>query len=538
MPSLEENDAHAPSVGEAPDRVLPKWRELKARTRAAPDYMCKLATASFIMLAAATAASMPSCDPLVPAFAFISNVDCLDGAFANYDDADESCLLNAFTASCALHGLALVATTELGDVSIPRSYSQALASKHATYWREAIAKEIGGLLKLETWEPILAGDLPSGANIMFCHYVFTVKRLRNGSIEKFKARLVANGNTQKFGVDFDQVFSTVVKSCTIRLILIVAAQRDYNLTTVDIRQAYLQAELTDDLYMRMPQGLPHKDEKGRPLVCKLKRSLYGLKQAGRLWGTLFANFLVDWGFTRSTIDTCLFVYESDGKVLWCAIYVDDGLLADNNSALRDKFVSDLGKRFPTEDKGDLEWLLGVAVDRDRKARTITLSQKLYVSDLLSKYADYVSEHTRSYDTPLPESAVLSPTDSPKVGSPEHAAMQARRVVYMQIVGSLLWLANMTALEIIYPASQLARFLDNPGEIHFTYAVRVLIYLRDHSERGLHCAPNASRGFETFVDSSWGVEFSCSGALYMFHGCPFHWFSKTQRSVTLSSHVFG
>ena len=176
----------------------------------------------------------------------------------------------------------------------------------------------------------------------------------------------------------------------------------------------------------------------------------------------------------------------------------------------------------------------MAIDRDRAARTITMSQKLYVSDLLSKYAEFVDGNSRSYDTPLPEGAILSSDDSPKVGSPEHAAMAARRVIYMQLVGSFQWLANMSAIEIMYAASQLARFLDNPGEVHYSYAIRVLIYLRDHSERGLLYAPNASRGFETFVDSSWSVMFSCSGAMYLYHGCVFHWFSKTQKSVTLSS----
>ena len=540
MPSLEGNDTRVPGHDDPSSRHY--VRVHPARNRKPPVYphSAKLAcTAGFIMLAAATSVCQPSCDPIVPAFAFVSNVDCLDSVFTNFQGSpdnrdDDDCLLNAFTAACSSHALAITSTNELGDVSIPRSYSQALASKLKEYWQAAITKELDGLLALKTWDDMLLDDLPSGANLMFCHFVFTVKRLRNGSIEKFKARLVANGNTQKFGVDFDQVFSTVVRASTIRLMLIVAAQRDYNLTTVDIRQAYLQAELNEDLYMRMPQGLPSKDGKNRPLICKLKRSLYGLKQAGRLWGALFSDYLVSWGFTRSTIDTCLFVYKSDGKVLWCAIYVDDGLLADNDSELRDKFVKDLGKRFPTEDKGNLEWLLGVAVDRDRTKRTITLSQKLYVSDILSKYTEYVGEHTRSYDTPLPESAVLSSDDSPKVGSPEHAAMQARRVVYMQLVGSFLWLANMTALDIIYAASQLARFLDNPGELHFSYAIRVLIYLRDHSEHGLHYAPNGARGFETFVDSSWLTSFSCSGGLYMFYGCPFHWFSKTQRSITLSS----
>ena len=179
---------------------------------------------------------------------------------------------------------------------------------------------------------------------MNCHYVFTVKRKADGSIEKFKARLVADGNTQKFGVDFDRIFSTVVKVTTIRLVLIIAAACGYNLTSIDIRQAYLQAELKEDLYMRPPPDVRPFDSQRRPLVCKLRRSLYGLKQAGREWGMLFAAFLINWGFKRSTIDHCLYTYVLGSSILWCLIYVDDGLLCDNSPELRDRFVAALSKR--------------------------------------------------------------------------------------------------------------------------------------------------------------------------------------------------
>ena len=175
-------------------------------------------------------------------------------------------------------------------------------------WKDAITKELAGLVALRTWSVVLCSSMPPGANILHCHYVFDVKRKSNRAVEKFKARLVADGNTQKFGIDFDRIFSTVVKSSTIRLVLIVAAARDYNLSQIDIRQAYLQAELNEDIYMRVPPGIPAFDEKGRPMVCKLNRTLYGLKQAGREWGMLFSAFLVSWGFVRSTIDTLSLIH--------------------------------------------------------------------------------------------------------------------------------------------------------------------------------------------------------------------------------------
>ena len=364
-----------------------------------------------------------------------------------------------------------------------------------------------------------------------------VKRKADGSIEKFKARLVADGNTQKYGVDFDRVFATVVKTSTIRLVLVIAAQRDYNLTSTDIRQAYMQAELNEDIFMQPPPGVWPFDKDGNSLVCKLRRSLYGLKQAGREWAVLFTSFLIEWGMTRSVIDTCLYTYTrpSDGAILWVLIYVDDALLCDSSSGLRESFVADLSQRFPTEDKGELSWILNVAITRDRPARTLTLSQSLYVTDLLGKFGHLIEPSlSRSFDCPMDEGFVIDPSESPQFGSPEYEAMAQRRAIYMSLVGGFLWLANMTYYFLAYAAGQLARVLTNPGESHYKAALRVLIYLRDNGEFSLVFSPNGDRGLDTYVDSNWAVRFSCSGCLIFYHGALFHWFSKMQKSVSLSS----
>ena len=164
-----------------------------------------------------------------------------------------------------------------------------------------------------------------------------------------KCRLVANGNTQRHGVDFDRIFSTVVRISTIRLVLAIAAARDYNLTSIDIKQAYLQADLQEDLYMSMPPGLAGKDSDGNRLIVKLRKSLYGLKQAGREWGQLLTSFLVDYGFTRSSIDVCMYTYHSGSSFIWLLIWVDDAVIVDNASALRSAFVKALDARFPLTD---------------------------------------------------------------------------------------------------------------------------------------------------------------------------------------------
>ena len=485
--------------------------------------------------------------PPRPAFAFESNASDISPLFFPYDsELPEGNL--AHVAERAAAAFSVTLTVDMGSVTIPKSYRQAINGPHAPYWKESIAKELGGLIALHTWDLLRADSMPDGANIMHCHFVFAVKRKSDGSIEKFKARLVADGNTQKEGIDFDRIFATVVKTSTIRLLLIIAAAHDYNLSSIDIRQAYLQAELTGDLFMRCPPGVWPFDSQHRPMVCKLRRSLYGLKQAGREWALLFASFLLTWPtwwptsstparMQRSTIDSCLFTFFDPDSIsfLAIAVYVDDALIVDNDPTLRDRFVHDLSERFPTEDKGPLVWILNVAIERDRSARSLTLSQSLYVSDLLTKHGHWAGMAvSHDVDCPLEEGTTLSSVDQPTIDSPEYDDMAPRREAYMSIVGGLLWLANMTMPHLAYPASQLSRFLTNPGPSHFAACIRVLVYLRSVPNQVLRFTPNATRLLDTFVDSNWATKFSCSGSLVFFYGCLFHWFSKMQHSVSLSS----
>ena len=282
--------------------------------------------------------------------AFANHNHSVDAAFLDFaSTGSEDSVLHACEIAAHVFSVSIVSTTDLGDIPLPRGYKQAMTGPWADYWKDAIARELAGLMGLHTWDLVLAskGDdgephMPAASNLMHCHYVLTVKRQSDGSVEKFKATLVADGNTQQYGVDFHNVFATVVKSSTIRLVLVVAAANDYNLTQIDIRQAYLQAEVTEDLFMRVPPGTPAFDARGRPLVCKLRRFLYGLKQAGREWGMLFSAFLVSWGFVQSTIDTCLFTYTKGKLILWILVYVDDCVILDNEPSLRSRFVTDLG----------------------------------------------------------------------------------------------------------------------------------------------------------------------------------------------------
>ena len=250
--------------------------------------------------------------------------------------------------------------------------------------------------------------------------------------------------------------------------------------------------------MRDPPGVSHHTSAGEPRICELRRSLYGLRQAGREWAKLLSNFILKWSFTRSAIDVCLFIYNSRSSILWLLVYVDDILICDNCAKLRARFVDALSQRFPVEDKGELKWILNTAITRERGARNLTMLQSLYISDMLQRFDSYLAAaNSRNFDSPMDDSFVLSPKDSPAINSPEWVEMSPQRDNYMAVVERLLRLANMTRFDLCYAASQLARFMTNPGPTHFSVA----IYLRSTVYRKLTFRPNEAMGFETFVDSN-------------------------------------
>jgi hypothetical protein len=466
----------------------------------------------------------------------------LEQASRNYHTLAESERgFPAFAYQASLNTAAIVVsttTTDLGDVPIPRNYREAVNHPvYGPYWRAAFNKELQGLIERRTWMTMTMDDLPAGANLMNCHCVWTVKRNSDGSVDKFKCRIVADGRSQKFGVDFDRVFATVVKLPTLRCLLAIACAKDYNLTSVDVQQAYLLSHVDKDLYMRVPPGMPRQDDKGRPIVLKILRGLYGLRQGAKLFNDLLTSFLLKWGFKQSVIDVCLFVYTENEGTLYIVSWVDDLVIADNNSKLRNRFVDELNKRFPIDDKGALEWVLGVKVTRERRRHRLLLSQELYVRDTLARFLGDTVGQARKFDSPLDDRTPLTHEQCPAEGSLEAERMSGKQDEYMSICGAILWLANVTRPELAFTASQLARFVSNPGEAHYAAAKRVLYYLHTTRDRMLvFQAPTKEdgHGLKLYVDSDWSATLSVSGAYIFFMGCLVAWFSKVQKSISLSS----
>lgn len=187
--------------------------------------------------------------------------------------------------------------------------------------------ELDAMAANNTWTLV---PLPPGKHSIGCRWVYKVKYLPDGSIDKYKARLVAKGYTQREGLDFTQTFSPVAKFTTIRVLLALAAINNWSLMQLDINNAFLNGDISEEIYMDLPLGLRTK---GESLVCKLNKSIYGLRQASRQWFHTFAAALLDYGFAQSRSDYSLFVKGSGSSFVALLVYVDDIVLAGSDPSI-------------------------------------------------------------------------------------------------------------------------------------------------------------------------------------------------------------
>lgn len=232
----------------------------------------------------------------------------------------------------------------------PKTFSH--AAQHAE-WREAMANEIQALEDNNTWtlEP-----LPEDKRLVGCKWVYKIKYKPNGDIEKYKARLVAKGFTQIEGEDFTETFAPVAKMTIVHCLLTVAAAKHWELHQMDVSNAFLHGELNEDVYMAVPPGYETTNPK---LVCRLRKSIYGLKQASRNWYQKLSRALIRYGFKQCNADHSLFTYSIGTTFLAILIYVDDLVIAGNDTDVCNSFKAYLSKCFRMKDMGRLKYFLGL-----------------------------------------------------------------------------------------------------------------------------------------------------------------------------------
>uniref|UniRef100_A0A2N9HDB5 Reverse transcriptase Ty1/copia-type domain-containing protein n=1 Tax=Fagus sylvatica TaxID=28930 RepID=A0A2N9HDB5_FAGSY len=390
----------------------------------------------------------------------------------------------------------------LTTMSEPTSFAQASQIPH---WREAMLSEFTALEANHTW---VVTALPPGKQPIGCKWVYKVKLKADGTLERYKARLVAKGYTQQEGLDYSETFSPVAKFTTVRTLLAAASVHGWSLTQLDVNNAFLHGELHEEVYMVMPPGFASKGEPNQ--VCKLTKSLYGLKQASRQWFAKFSSTILQHGFIQSKSDYSLFTRSHGSSFLALLVYVDDILIASNDMESVTKLKKSLDAEFKLKDLGNLKYFLGLEVARSSKG--ISLCQRKYALEILS---DSGMLGSKPVQTPMEQNLKLSETDGTLLDDPS---------VYRRLVGRLLYL-TVTRPDLSYSVQKLT-------------AHRVLRYIKGSPGQGLFFSASSNLHLKSFSDSDWAgcpdTRRSITGYCVFLGDSLISWKSKKQHTVSRSS----
>lgn len=416
----------------------------------------------------------------------------------------------------------------------PKTMKEAMESDDADGWLEAFHTEVANLETMGTYTLVRRRDLPPGTRVLGCKTVWKTKCDENGKEIKKKCRIVAKGFMED--TDGQQTFAPVSNYSTIRTVLSLAASLDLELYQCDIKSAYLMANLPEDreTYMEIPEGLPNTDEDGYELVWKLKKSLYGLASAGRLWSEKLSKFMESQGFRRSHSDPALYMRGKAGEDLFLiTTWVDDLIIAASRAAI-DQFMRAIdASDLDASAHGDLHFILNMQIRRDRKEKTITLTQATYIHQLVETFN---MQDAKRMLTPLPPHTSLSEVNDDKQADDAPAELSR----YRELVGSLNYIANTVRADISFAVSLLSRFLANPRIHHWNAAIHCLKYLKGTADLGItyHGTAESKNVIVGYTDSDWAGDKSTgrstSGYVFMLNGAAISWRSQRQPVVATST----
>jgi hypothetical protein len=417
------------------------------------------------------------------------------------------------------------AILENGDVEvnvpIPRSYEAAINDAvYGQQWRTAIQEELKALEINGTWREEIA---PKGTNLVSTKWVFTVKVKQDGTLDRFKARLVARGFSQMYGVDYFETFAPTVRMDTLRIFVAIAAMKDLELTHMDVKNAFTESPLKEEIYLKPPKGV----RVNNGYALRVLRSLYGLKQAARDWNLLCRNQLRTIGFKQSLSDPCLFIHSV--RNIQILVYVDDLLCATTDKASADWVHSELSKRFTIKNLGPVTKLLGIRITRDRRTRELWLDQEQYLVQVLKKFGMDTAKYKKR-GTPMRDYEKLRPRQSYEE---RHDANE-----YQQVVGSLMYAMVHTRPDLAFALGKLSQYMQDPSESHWTYLKALMRYVRSSIDLRLYYGPRTKSKLTVYTDADWAGQKSdrksTSGGVAMLYSGPVYWISKVQRSVATSS----
>ena len=413
------------------------------------------------------------------------------------------------------------------DNGEPSNYEEAMAGPDSNKWLEAMKSEIGSMYENKVWTLV---DLPDDRRAIENKWIFKKKTDANGNVTVYKARLVAKGFRQIQGVDYEETFSPVAKLKSVRIMLAIAAFYDYEIWQMDVKTAFLNGNLKEELYMMQPEGFV--DPKGANKVCKLQRSIYGLVQASRSWNIRFNEVIKAFGFIQVYGEACLYKKVSGSSVAFLILYVDDILLMGNNIEMLESIKAYLNKSFSMKDLGEAAYILGIKIYRDRSRRLIGLSQSTYLDKILKKFN---MENSKKGFLPVLQGMRLSKTQSPTTAADRE---KMSSVPYASAVGSLMYAMLCTRPDINLAISLVGRYQSDPGMEHWTAVKNILKYLKRTKEMFLVYGGDEELVVKGYVDASFDTDpddsKSQTGYVYVLNGGAVSWCSSKQEVVAAST----
>ncbi|KAG7547628.1 Zinc finger CCHC-type [Arabidopsis suecica] len=400
----------------------------------------------------------------------------------------------------------------------PRTFSEAMTSNDVIFWKEAVNDEMDSIMGNNTW---FLTDLPPGCKPLGCKWIFKKKMKVDGTIDKFKARLVVQGFRQKEGIDYFDTYAPVIRISSIRLLIGLASIHNLVIHQMDVKTAFLNGVLEEEVYMKQPEGfvMPGNEHK----VCKLVKSLYGLKQAPKKWHQRFDEAILSNGFKLNQSDKCLYSkFDDSGNGVIICLYVDDMLIFGTNLRQVELTKEFLSSNFAMKDMGEAEVILGIQIKRENKG--ISLTQSHYIEKVLKKF-NY--ENCSPVSTPMDASVKLMPNTGQAVSQLE----------YSRVIGCLMYAMTSTRPDIAYAVGKLSRYTSNPSTHHWQAVRRVLKYLKGTINYGLSYFgfPSVLEGYS---DASWNTNeenhSSTSGWVFLLGGGAISWASKKQTCITNST----
>jgi hypothetical protein len=399
----------------------------------------------------------------------------------------------------------------------PTTYKQA---SQLPQWNQSMQEEYDAHIKNGTWKLV---EFQPSMSLIGSKWVYKIKTNADGSISRYKSRLVAQGYTQVEGINFSDTFAPVARFVTLRSVIALAAMHCWNILQADVTTAYLHSPVEEELYMKQPPGFQQSGPDGKLLVCKLQKSIYGLKQAGRNWNQLLNKWFENHHFIRSQSDPCLYSFHSSSHIAIITIYVDDILITGNDSAFNQIILQEIGKSFSISLIGPTNWILGMHISYNDNS--IKIDQSKYLQDILKRFdmvecrtysAPAIAEEYRDRDSEVP-------TDSS---------------LYKQLIGSLIYLSVITRPDISFAVGKLSKYMQQPTEPDMVAAFRVLRYLAGTQDRGITYSNTGDSNFVAYADADWAGDKttakSTSGYVITFAGAAISWQSKRQSVVAKSA----